>query len=223
MIKVVSWNIGRRIDPWHELIRMAECGDADLALLQEAGSPPDELKDSIQFDGRVFWDHALYDRLPLIVRLSNRVTIQPYRQVAPKMELAADEIGISGIGTIAAARVTPVESEQEEFIAVSMYASWLTPHPSASSARHPKRYSDASAHRIISDLATFIGSRRDPSKHRVLAAGDLNMCYGATGRSFRCLNANVRCGIGCERWAWSSWGRRSRMVGLRDPCPRRTR
>ena len=32
----------------------------------------------------------------------------------------------------------------------------------------------------MSDLSAFIG-HRDPATHRILAAGDLNMCYGATG------------------------------------------
>ena len=38
--------------------------------------------------------------------------------------------------------------------------------------------SDSSAHRIISDLSAFVG-HSDPAKHRILAAGDLNMFYGA--------------------------------------------
>ena len=42
--------------------------------------------------------------------------------------------------------------------------------------------SDISTHRILSDLSAFIG-HEDPSKHRILAAGDLNMIYGATGRT----------------------------------------
>ena len=32
----------------------------------------------------------------------------------------------------------------------------------------------------MSDLSAVIG-HRDPATHRILAAGDLNMCYGATG------------------------------------------
>ena len=36
-----------------------------------------------------------------------------------------------------------------------------------------------SAHRIISDISAFIGNS-DPSTHRILAAGDLNMVYGGT-------------------------------------------
>ena len=54
MIKVVCWNIGRRLEPWRELVQMARDGDADLALLQEAGSPPGELVDQIDhMDGGV--------------------------------------------------------------------------------------------------------------------------------------------------------------------------
>ena len=47
MIRVVSWNIGKREAPWRELARMASDGDADLALVQEAGSPPGDLVDRI--------------------------------------------------------------------------------------------------------------------------------------------------------------------------------
>ena len=41
MIRLVSWNIGTRIAPWLCLAKMAERGQADVALLQDAGSPPD--------------------------------------------------------------------------------------------------------------------------------------------------------------------------------------
>ena len=180
MIKVVCWNIGRRLEPWRELVQMARDGDADLALLQEAGSPPGELVDQIDHMDGVFWNRQLYDRWPLVVKLTDRVTVEPYRQVPPTGELGKDSIGVSGIGTIAAARVLPHGNEEESFVAVSMYASWLTVHPSTNGSW---TYSDASAHRIISDLSTFIG-HTDPAKHRILAAGDLNMFYGATGRRY---------------------------------------
>ena len=178
MIKVVSWNIARWKEPWRELVQMARNGDADLALLQEAGSPPADLVDQIEFEGGVFWDRKLFDRWPLVVRLSDRVTVEPYRQVPPTGDFGEDEIGVSGIGTIAAARVIPDGNEDEAFVAVSMYASWMSAHPSTK--RSGWIYSDASAHRIISDLSAFIG-HYDPTKHRILAAGDLNMFYGATG------------------------------------------
>ena len=178
MIKVVSWNIARWKEPWRELVQMARNGDADLALLQEAGSPPADLVDQIEFEGGVFWDRKLFDRWPLVVRLSDRVTVEPYRQVPPTGDFGEDEIGVSGIGTIAAARVIPYGNEDEAFVAVSLYASWMSAHPSTK--RSGWIYSDASAHRIISDLSAFIG-HYDPTKHRILAAGDLNMFYGATG------------------------------------------
>ncbi len=179
MIKIVNWNVGKRAKPWHELVRMARNGDADLALLQEAGSPPGDLVDLVEDKDRVFWNRHLYDRWSLVVKLSDQLTVTQYRQVAPISDLGADAIGVSGIGTIAAARVIPHESEEEAFVAVSMYARWLKPHPSTKSS-WSVGYSDASAHRIISDLSAFIG-HRDPAKHRILAVGDLNMFYGATG------------------------------------------
>ena len=97
----------------------------------------------------------------------------------PISDLGDNDIGVSGIGTIAAAKVIPHDRETDAFIAFSMYARWLKPHPSTGT-NWSVGYSDASAHRIISDLSAFIGST-NPKTHRILAAGDLNMFYGATG------------------------------------------
>ena len=57
-----------------------------------------------------------------------------------------------------------------------MYARWIMPQKSV---KTPWRVGmpDMAAHRIISDLAMFIG-HEDAGTHRILAAGDLNMCYG---------------------------------------------
>ena len=117
MIKVVSWNIGKREKPWRELVQMAREGDADLALLQEAGRPPGDLVDRIEYVDGVFWNRLLYDRWPLVVKLSDRVKVEPYRQVPPISDLGEDAIGVSGIGTIAAARVVPLGGEEEAFVA----------------------------------------------------------------------------------------------------------
>ena len=176
MVRVVNWNINRQKKPWRELVRMADEGAADLALLQEAGSPPEDCR--LEYDDGVFWDRGSYDRWPLVVKLSDRVTVEPFRQVAPISDLAEDEIGVSGIGTIAAARVIPRDRPGEAFVAVSMYARWLRLHPSTKGSL---AYSDASAHRILSDLSAFLGYP-DPAKQRILAAGDLNMFYGAVRR-----------------------------------------
>ena len=180
MIRLISWNIARRSEPWRELVEMARQG-VDVALLQEAGSPPGDLVDLIEYQDDVLWNRQLYDRWPLVVQLSDRVEVERFRQVPPISELGERDIGVSGIGTIAAARVTPRDSPEEAFVAVSMYARWMRPHPSTHSLWRVGA-SDVSAHRILSDLSAFIG-HEDSSKHRILAAGDLNMIYGAIGRT----------------------------------------
>ena len=181
VIRVVSWNIGKRMEPWRELAEMADRGEADLALLQEAGSPPGDLAHLLPYKDDVFWSRHLYDRWCLVVGLSDRVEVERFRQVPPLGDVGEGDIGVSGIGTIAAARVIPCNNEEEAFVAVSMYTRWMKPHPSSGSPWRTGA-SDVSAHRILSDLSAFIG-HTDPSKHRILAAGDLNMFYGATGRS----------------------------------------
>jgi len=116
----------------------------------------------------------LYDRWPMVVKLSDRVEVEWFKQVSPVSETSEDEIAVSGIGTIAAARIRPKGAEP--FITISMYARWIRPHP-LTKTNFTVGYSDGSAHRIISDLSAFIGSM-DASTHRILAAGDLNMCFG---------------------------------------------
>ena len=183
---VVSWNIAKKHEPWRQLVRMG----ADVALLQEAGQPPADVANQVEtgvvecwdphgwnsrwFEGR--WNN-LCDRFSMVVKLSDRVRVEWFKQVSPISDTAEDEIAVSGIGTIAAARITPQDAPP--FVAVSMYARWIKPHPSTGTT-WSVGYADASSHRITSDLSAFIGST-DPATHRILAAGDLNMIHGATG------------------------------------------
>ena len=197
-VTVVSWNIDTRHEPWRQLIQM----NADVALLQEATPPPDDVvrqRDAalpptenagpLEIGPQESWDShswnsdwwhgrwsALYDRWPMVVRLSDRVDIDWFRQVGPVWQPAEDEVAVSGIGTIAAARVTPRDGSIEPFIAVSMYGRWIGPHPSVKTSWNIG-YADASVHRIISDLSAFIG-HENPRTHRILAAGDLNIAHG---------------------------------------------
>ena len=60
-----------------------------------------------------------------------------------------------------------------------MYARYMKPHSSTGTPWNVGA-ADVSAHRILSDLSAFIG-HETPLKHRILAAGDLNIIYGATG------------------------------------------
>lgn len=181
-IRVVCWNIATMHEPWRVLADM----DADVALLQEAGRPPDDVAARVDIGPEAHWDsHAwnsrwwegrfdnLYDRWPMVVKLSDRVEVEWFKQVSPIGETNGDEIAVSGIGTVAAARVKPEGGLP--FIAVSMYARWIAPHSSTSTS-WSVGYSDGSAHRIISDLSAFIGST-NPRMHRILAAGDLNMSF----------------------------------------------
>ena len=180
MIKVVCWNIARRAEPWRELAEMAWQGQVDVALLQEAGNPPRDLKSQLPYKDDGSWNTHLHDRWCRVVALSDRVQVEPFRPVLPILKPAPHEFVVCGVGTIAAARVTPQGRPPEQaFIAVSMHARWTMPHPTTNSPWSAGA-SDVSAHRIISDLSTFIG-HTDPSRHRLLAAGDLNMFFGATG------------------------------------------
>ena len=195
--RVVSWNIAKRWEPWRQLVDMG----ADIALLQEAGMPPADVAERVEIGPDEHWDshvwnsrwwegrfENLYDRWAMVVKLSDRVEVDWFKQISPIGGMADDEIAVSGIGTIAAARVNP--KDEEPFVVVSMYARWLWPHPSV---RTPWRvgYSDASAHRIISDLSAFIGNT-DPRTHRIVAAGDLNMAYGCTPDDWQSLAARER-------------------------------
>ena len=195
--KLVCWNIGKRRKPWKQLVKM----DADVALFQEAGNVPTGVADKVQTGSKKHWDphiwnsrwyegrfKKLYDRFPLVVKLSDRVQVEWFNQVSPISETMKDEIAVSGIGTIAAARVIPPDAPP--FIAFSMYARWIRPHPSTKS-KWSVGYADGSAHRIISDISAFIGSK-DPSTHRILAAGDLNMIHGGTDDDPSALTARDR-------------------------------
>ena len=184
-VTVVSWNIARSHEPWRQLLQM----DADVALLQEAAPPPDDvvrLRDATlppaegagppDIGPQKAWDshswnsdwwrgrgNALFDRWPMVVRLSDRVDVEWFKQVGPTGWPEQDEIAVSGIGTIAAARVTPRDGSTEPFIAVSMYGhgsgrirasrprgALATPTaPSTASSRTSRRSSDTRIRRRI--------------------------------------------------------------------------
>ena len=75
MIKVVSWNIAKRKQPWRELVEMG----ADVALLQEAGEPPSDLDPTIDLRSQAPWEpweESSYDRWTVVVQLSDRVKVE---------------------------------------------------------------------------------------------------------------------------------------------------
>ena len=182
MTKLVSWNIAKRRNAWRELCKM----DVDVALLQEAGNVPSDVSEAVDDGPRANWDPQVWnadygdrwstglsERWYKIVKLSNRVEVERFKQASPISMPSKDEVAVSGIGTIAVARIIPQDGQP--FIAVSMWARWMLPHESVNSNRRIGM-PDVSAHRIISDISGFVGDY-DPSTHRIVVAGDFNIVY----------------------------------------------
>ena len=195
MVKIVCLNIAKKAAPWKELLEM----DADIALLQEAH--PAAAPASVGTSPFQPQPYPGLNRWPLIVKLSDRVKVEWFKPVnSAQAIIAEDEIAVSDLYTIAAARVTPLSNGKpagKPFVAVSMYARWLYPHPQAKQTAPLKNgtwkiecYADASAHRIISDLAAFIG-HTNPVSHHILAAGDLNTIYQETRLSLQPRDTTV--------------------------------
>lgn len=167
-LKVISWNISGKIDPWRCLVGM----DADVGLLQEAGKPPDDLAKSVEVDPApwttIGWPG--WSRRTAVARLSNRVKVE-WIPAGSLGDGSTEKIAVSRRGTLTAARVS--STGLEPIVVASMYSMWEKPHASTGSSWI---VADASAHRLVSDLSTFIGSEHG---HRILIAGDLNILYRA--------------------------------------------
>lgn len=174
-VKVVSWNIDGLIAPWHCLVEM----DADVALLQEACKPPRDLPKPIDVDPAP-WRTAGWPGWPrrtAIAKLSNRVDVEWIRAKS-LVDADSGDLAVSRPGTLAAAVV--VSPDVQPLVVVSMYSFWEKPHASTDSGWI---IPDASAHRVVSDLSSFIGKQ---DGHRILAAGDLNILngYGDHGNEY---------------------------------------
>ena len=104
-----------------------------------------------------------------VVQLSNRVKTTWYKP-RPLEQAKTGDFAVSRRGSLAAAEV--VGADGTRYTIVSMYGLWEVPHPST---RAHKQFADAAVHRLVSDLAVFVGRQKG---HRVLAAGDLNILHG---------------------------------------------
>ena len=163
MVKLVSWNIARRHAAW----RCLPDSDADIALLQEAGMPPDDVAARIEVDPVSFLDEN-ENRISrsTIAKLSDQARVD-WLTPAPLDQPDAGDFVVTHPNTISAAVVTPPEGEP--FTVVSFAAEYESPY------RSSWNITDASLHRVISDLSLFIGRQRG---HRVIAAGDLTVYHG---------------------------------------------
>lgn len=168
MLKVLSWNMGHRDESWRALVGSG----CDLALLQEAGRPPPEIAAHLRLEGQSWHTEGAWKRpwRSAVVALSDRVRVE---QLVPCLLESArpGEFAVSQRGAVEAAKVTQVDNGAW-FLAVSMYGLWDKPHEHTQSGWI---YADASVHRAISDLSGLVGQQR---RHRIVAAGDLNILHG---------------------------------------------
>ena len=168
-MQLISWNIARQEEPWHLL---ATDERIDVALLQEATAPPAGLRLDVVAGGEwrlAGWQDRKFSTA--VVRCSSRVEVAA--EPTPEALDAASEsdLAVSRPGSLAVATVTG-ETLSEPVTVVSAYSAWERP---AAAEDTGWIYADASAHRIISDIAALIGRQEG---HRIIVSGDWNILHG---------------------------------------------
>ena len=119
-LRIVSWNIARRTEPWYELLDMG----ADIALLQEAAEPPANVMEQIAV-GSEPWTTAGDDSArtrkwrTAVVALTDRVEVEWLRSGRVGEERPKG-LAVSRRGTLAVATVNA--PGYEAFFIASMYA-----------------------------------------------------------------------------------------------------
>lgn len=167
-MNIISWNMAHRRKSWYYLLNL----HPDIALLQEASEPPEEIRKYLSTDQEPWMTEGPGNNRQwraAIVKFTDSVDIEwikPY----PIRQAQSGQFAVSRVGTLSAAKVR--EGRGDEIILISMYGLWESPHRLTNSSWI---YADASVHRLISDLSVFIGSQKG---HRILAAGDLNSLFG---------------------------------------------
>lgn len=169
-LRVVSWNIKRLAEPWRLL---AADDSIDVALLQEATPPPADIACELEpaRDSECRWTMPGWTKSfrTAVARFSDRVTMRA-RRTADLAVARGDVLPVSRIGTLA---VADVEHAGERITCVSAYAVWENGIHDPPRDK-PEIFSDASAHRLISDLSPLLVSRR----HKMVIAGDFNILLG---------------------------------------------
>ena len=176
MINILSWNIARRDECWEDIFQ----SDYDIALLQEAHQPMMKVPDNVIINPGE-WKTAGYSKRnwrTAIVILSDKVDVE-WISCNDIESATQDELAVSRMGTITVAKITPKDGS-ESFIIASCYAVWEKP---LAIVKSKEIFSDASAHKIISDISALIGSQK---KHRILVSGDFNILknYGENGSKY---------------------------------------
>jgi hypothetical protein len=147
-LKLISWNIAHRAAAW----RFLAASYADVALLQEAGEPPADAAAKLATDAAPWRTGPHCAWRTAIINISNSAKLEWLTTALPDVQ--SDELGVSRLGTLAEAIVTPCAGEP--FVAVSAYALWERSH---NLAKRDFIYANASVHRLISDLSVFAGKK----------------------------------------------------------------
>ena len=174
MIKLVSWNIAKNPEPWEWLVKNKI--KADLALLQEATMPPDDIvdrlneTDPLNVDARQFQEVNAQQSQCMIVKLTDKVDVKRLKTI-PLICTQDGEFKSTHPGCLAAVIITPPDADS--FCVVSFCPDYEKPH--CSTGKMSWNIVDASIHRVISDLSLLIGNQRG---HRIVAAGDLTIYHG---------------------------------------------
>ena len=175
MVKIVCWNIAHRYAAWRFLLNC----DADIALLQEAGPPPDDVARQIKVDPAPFLDADGYkSSRAAIVKLSNRVQVE-WLEPVPIHEARGGDFVVSQPGSIAAAIISTPDDGVRPFVAASICAEYARVHRCVGKN---DRVVDAPLHRVISDLSLLMGH---VTQHRIVAAGDLTIWRGYGSPSWK--------------------------------------
>ena len=133
--------------------------------------PPEDVAAKLEVDPAPF-HNAEGRRISrtVIVKLSDRVQVE-WLEPVPIADARGGDLVVSQPGCIAACIITPPDAEP--FVAASICAAYDKPH--RSTGKMSWNITDASVHRVISDLSLLIGRQRG---HRIVAAGDLTVWYG---------------------------------------------
>jgi hypothetical protein len=106
-----------------------------------------------------------------VVRCSSRVEVVAEPTLEALDAASESDLAVSRPGSLAVATVTG-ETLSAPVTVVSAYAAWERP---AAVEDTGWIYADASAHRVISDIAALIGRQEG---HRVVVSGDWNILHG---------------------------------------------
>jgi hypothetical protein len=152
VVSLLSWNV-HQLDLYAEVL--AE--PVDVALLQQAPRPPQWMTNVPGPDEP--WQTAGWEKRPwrtMILRVSDRVAVVPHEPIHLG-DAGWDDYAVSRPGTLDLANVSV--DGQYAFTVASVYCPWERPPGDEKSI-----YSDASGHRILSDLSQHLTEvNRDPS------------------------------------------------------------